>query len=74
MSIIVFIITAAGLQAPGETVQCKLDAFFFLIQPPPVYESDDTASTDEISVSEERPVKAQEFNIGPLPLSVSRAR
>ncbi|XP_060779860.1 protein zwilch homolog [Neoarius graeffei] len=49
-------------------------AFICQKMPPPVYESDDTASTDEISVSEETPVKAQEFNIGPLPLSVSRAR
>ncbi|MCI4379204.1 hypothetical protein PGIGA_G00225290 [Pangasianodon gigas] len=49
-------------------------AFICEKMPPPVYESEDTESTDEISLSEETPVKPQELNIGPLPLSVSRAR
>ncbi|XP_047008905.2 protein zwilch homolog isoform X2 [Ictalurus punctatus] len=49
-------------------------AFICEKMPPPVYESENTESTDEISLSEETPVKPQELNIGPLPLSVSRAR
>lgn len=48
--------------------------FLLFLKPPPVYESEDTESTDEISLSEETPVKPQEFSIGPLPLSITRAR
>lgn len=48
--------------------------YTFFFKPPPVYESEDTESTDEITLGEETPVNAQDFDIGPLPLSVSRAR
>ncbi|XP_047678551.1 protein zwilch homolog isoform X2 [Tachysurus fulvidraco] len=43
-------------------------------QPPPVSESEDAEITDEISFTEETPIKLQELNTDPLPLSVSRAR
>lgn len=72
---IVFVLTPAFLQYPGESIQCKHYTFLLLfLKPPPVYESEDSECTDELSLSEETPVKPQELNVGPLPLSITRAR
>ncbi|KAF7699064.1 protein zwilch homolog [Silurus meridionalis] len=49
-------------------------AFICEKMPPAVYECEDAENTGEISLSEEAPVKPQELNIGPLPLSISKAR